>query len=70
MHLGEVDHHALESRSRRALPAHRTAVAGHGQCDCAGRLNKVPARGAVIVVSWRKVKDGLGFPARAFAILP
>jgi hypothetical protein len=30
----------------------------------------VPARGAVIVVSWRKVKDGLGFPARAFAILP
>ncbi len=25
---------------------------------------------ALIVVSWPKVRDGLGFPARAFAILP
>ena len=33
-------------------------------------LDKVPAKGALIVVTWPKVKDGLGFPARAFAILP
>ena len=26
--------------------------------------------GALIVVTWPKVKKGLGFPARAFAILP
>jgi kynurenine formamidase len=70
MHLSEVNHHAPESRSRRALPAHRAAVAGDGQCDRAGRLDKVLATGAVIVVSWPKVKDALGFPARAFAILP
>jgi kynurenine formamidase len=33
-------------------------------------LDQVPATGALIVVTWPKVKDGLGFPARAFAILP
>ena len=27
-------------------------------------------QGALIVVTWPKVKQGLGFPARAFAILP
>jgi kynurenine formamidase len=33
-------------------------------------LDKVPATGALLVVAWPKPKDGLGFPARAFAILP
>jgi kynurenine formamidase len=33
-------------------------------------LDKVPATGAIIVVTWPKVRNGLGFPARAFAILP
>jgi kynurenine formamidase len=33
-------------------------------------LDKVPPTGARIVVSWPKVRDGLGFPARAFATLP
>ncbi|PZR92806.1 MAG: cyclase [Hyphomicrobiales bacterium] len=43
---------------------------GHYQIEVMANLDKVPARGALIVVSWPKVKDGLGFPARAFAILP
>jgi kynurenine formamidase len=43
---------------------------GHYQIEVMANLDKVPATGAVIVVSWPKVKDGLGFPARAFAILP
>jgi kynurenine formamidase len=43
---------------------------GHYQIEVMANLDKVPARGAVIVVTWPKVKDGLGFPARAFAILP
>lgn len=43
---------------------------GHYQVEVMANLDKVPAKGAVIVVSWPKVKDGLGFPARAFAILP
>ena len=43
---------------------------GHYQIEVMANLDKVPAKGAVIVVTWPRVKDGLGFPARAFAILP
>jgi kynurenine formamidase len=43
---------------------------GHFQIEVMANLDKVPARGALIIVTWPKVKDGLGFPARAFAILP
>ncbi|MGH6837438.1 MAG: cyclase family protein [Methylocella sp.] len=43
---------------------------GHYQIEIMANLDKVPTKGALIVVSWPKVKDGLGFPARAFAILP
>jgi kynurenine formamidase len=43
---------------------------GHFQIEVMDNLDKVPAKGALIVVTWPKVKSGLGFPARAFAILP
>jgi kynurenine formamidase len=43
---------------------------GHFQIEVMANLDQVPATGALIVVTWPKVKDGLGFPARAFAILP
>jgi kynurenine formamidase len=43
---------------------------GHFQIEVMANLDKVPPRGALIIVTWPKVKDGLGFPARAFAILP
>ncbi len=43
---------------------------GHYQIEAMANLDKVPAKGALIVVTWPKVKNGLGFPARAFAILP
>jgi kynurenine formamidase len=33
-------------------------------------LDKVPATGSLIFVTWPRVENGLGFPARAFAILP
>ena len=42
----------------------------HYQIEVMANLDQVPERGAVIVVTWPKVKNGLGFPARAFAILP
>lgn len=42
----------------------------HFQIEVMANLDKVPATGAVIVVTWPKVANGLGFPARAFAILP
>jgi kynurenine formamidase len=43
---------------------------GHFQIEVMTNLDKVPPKGALIVVTWPKVKNGLGFPARAFAILP
>lgn len=43
---------------------------GHWQIEVMTNLDKVPAVGALIVVSWPKPQGGLGFPARAFAILP
>jgi kynurenine formamidase len=43
---------------------------GHYQIEVMANLDKVPPTGALIVVTWPKVKKGLGFPARAFAILP
>jgi kynurenine formamidase len=43
---------------------------GHWQIEVMANLDKVPATGALIVVAWPKPKNGLGFPVRAFAILP
>ena len=43
---------------------------GHYQIEVMANLDQVPASGALIVVTWPKVHNGLGFPARAFAILP
>lgn len=43
---------------------------GHWQIEVMDHLDAVPATGALLVVTWPKPKDGLGFPARAFAILP
>jgi kynurenine formamidase len=43
---------------------------GHYQIEVMANLDKVPSKGALIIVTWPKVRDGLGFPARAFAILP
>jgi kynurenine formamidase len=43
---------------------------GHWQIEVMANLDKVPATGALIVATWPKPEHGLGFPARAFAILP
>ncbi|HXF09691.1 MAG TPA: cyclase family protein [Desulfuromonadaceae bacterium] len=43
---------------------------GHWQIEVMANLDSVPATGALIVVTWPKPEKGLGFPVRAFAILP
>ena len=40
------------------------------QIELMNNLDKVPEAGAMVVVTWPKPKDGSGFPARVFAILP
>lgn len=42
----------------------------HYQIELLTNLDKVPEAGALVVVSFPKPKDGSGFPARVFAILP
>jgi len=43
---------------------------GHWQIEVMAHLDAVPATGALLVVAWPKPEGGLGFPVRAFAILP
>jgi kynurenine formamidase len=42
----------------------------HYQIELLANLDKVPEFGALVVVTFPKPKDGSGFPARVFAILP
>lgn len=42
----------------------------HYQIELLTNLDKIPVYGALVVVSFPKPKDGSGFPARVFAILP
>jgi kynurenine formamidase len=42
----------------------------HYQIELLTNLDKVPEAGALVVAAFPKPKDGSGFPARVFAILP
>lgn len=43
---------------------------GHYQIELLANLDKLPEAGALVAVTWPDLKDGTGFPARVFAILP
>jgi kynurenine formamidase len=42
----------------------------HYQIELLTNLNQVPEWGALVVAAFPKPKNGSGFPARVFAILP
>ena len=66
-----IGHESLDADTTEKMETETYLLtSGHYQIEVMANLDKVPAKGALIVVSWPKVKDGLGFPARAFAILP
>jgi kynurenine formamidase len=66
-----IGHESMDADSTENMATETYLLkSGHYQIEIMANLDKVPAKGALIVVSWPKVKDGLGFPARAFAILP
>ena len=66
-----IGHEGMDTDTTPKMES-ETYVLGHGhyQIEVMANLDKVPPTGAIIVVTWPKVKNGLGFPARAFAILP
>ena len=64
-------HESLDTDTSKDLKSERWLLThGHWQIEAMTHLDEVPATGALIVVTWPKPKHGLGFPARAFAILP
>jgi kynurenine formamidase len=66
-----IGHESMDSDTTEKMETETYILtSGHYQIEVMANLDKVPPKGALIVVTWPKVKDGLGFPARAFAILP
>jgi kynurenine formamidase len=66
-----IGHEALDSDTTEKMDTETYILSsGHYQIEGMAHLDKVPPKGALIFVTWPKVKDGLGFPARAIAILP
>jgi kynurenine formamidase len=66
-----IGHEALDTDTSESMESETWLLKqNHFQIEVMANLDKVPATGAVIVVTWPKVENGLGFPARAFAILP
>ncbi len=66
-----IGHEALDTDTTDSMDSETWLLKqNHFQIEALANLDKVPATGAVIVVTWPKVENGFGFPARAFAILP
>jgi len=66
-----IGHEALDTDTTESMESETWLLKqNHFQIEVMANLDKVPATGAVIVVTWPKVENGFGFPARAFAILP
>lgn len=70
-HVTAIGHESLDTDTSDNLKSETWLLRhNHWQVEAMANLDKVPATGAVIVVTWPKPRDGIGFPARAFAILP
>lgn len=66
-----IGHESLDTDTTDSMESETWLLKqNHFQIEAMTNLDKVPPTGAVIVVTWPNVKNGLGFPARAFAILP
>jgi len=66
-----IGHESLDTDTSAAMESETWLLQqNHFQIEVMSNLDQVPATGAVIVVTWPKVENGFGFPARAFAILP
>lgn len=64
-------HESLDTDATEDLASESWLLrAGHWQVEAMAHLDQVPPIGALIVVAWPKPEGGLGFPVRAFAILP
>lgn len=66
-----IGHEALDTDATKSMEGETYVLgSGHYQIEAMANLDKVPPTGAWIIATWPKVKAGLGFPARVFAVLP
>lgn len=66
-----IGHESMDTDITKSMESETYVLGtGHYQIEVMANLDKVPATGAMIVATWPKVKGGLGFPARVFAVLP
>ncbi len=66
-----IGHEALDTDTTETMDSETWLLKnGHYQIEVMANLDEVPPTGAIIVASWPKVKNGFGFPARVFAVLP
>lgn len=64
-------HEAMDTDTTPAMDSETWLLRqGHWQIEVMTNLDQVPPTGALLVVAWPKPRGGLGFPVRAFAILP
>jgi kynurenine formamidase len=70
-HVTAIGHEALDTDATDDMRSETWILKhGHWQIEVMAHLDAIPATGALLVVAWPKPARGLGFPARAFAILP
>lgn len=70
-HVTAIGHESLDTDITETMESETWLLRrGHWQIEAMDNLDQVPATGSLIVVAWPKVQNGLGFPARAFAIVP
>jgi kynurenine formamidase len=69
--ISAVGHEAMDTDNTPDLDSERWLLKhGHYQIEVMANLDQVPATGAVVIATWPKVQNGLGFPARVFALIP
>ncbi len=74
--IAAIGHETTDTDPAAALATGSTAAEtfildrDRWQVEAMASLERLPARGALIVVAWPKPAGGSGFPARCFAILP
>jgi kynurenine formamidase len=70
-HVTAIGHESLDTDTSNGLKSENWLLRhNHWQIEVMANLDKVPPIGAIIVATWPKPRNGLGFPARVFAILP
>lgn len=70
-HVTATGHEAMDTDTTSEMKSETWLLRhGHWQIEMLANLDQVPPTGALLVVAWPKPKGAVGFPVRAFAILP